>query len=153
MPVWGLTEGNRPGLRPCDRIAGDLRQSCLTHWTFRHDLPGILCSEQLQVSGFGQCSREGDTAHRMNEADTCRKYVLPRLTEAGWDDPPHSLTEQRTFTDGRIIPTGRRVRRGKQKRADYVLCYRRDLPVAIVEAKPDYKAPADGLQQALREGL
>jgi len=32
-----------------------------------------------------------------NEVDTCRKYVLPKLTEAGWDDEPHSFTEQRTF--------------------------------------------------------
>jgi type I restriction enzyme R subunit len=38
-----------------------------------------------------------------NEADTCRKYVLPKLIEAGWDNDPHSSTEQRTFADGRII--------------------------------------------------
>ncbi len=38
-----------------------------------------------------------------NEADTCRKYVLPKLIEAGWDNDPHSFTEQRTFADGRII--------------------------------------------------
>ena len=43
-----------------------------------------------------------------NEADTCRKYVLPKLVETGWDDEPHSFTEQRTFTDGRIIVAGQR---------------------------------------------
>jgi type I restriction enzyme R subunit len=61
---------------------------------------------------------------------------------------PHSFTEQRTFTDGRIIPVGDKIRRGKQKRADYLLRFTRDLPIAVVEAKADYKSPADGLQQA-----
>jgi len=37
----------------------------------------------------------------MNEADTCRKYVVPKLQAAGWENDPHSLTEQKSFTDGR----------------------------------------------------
>ncbi|MFH1112564.1 MAG: hypothetical protein V1792_01460 [Pseudomonadota bacterium] len=84
----------------------------------------------------------------MNEADTCRKYVVPRLVSAGWDNAPHSFTEQRTFTDGRIIPIGNKIRRDKQKRADYLLWYTRDFPISIVEAKADCKSPSDGLQQA-----
>lgn len=84
----------------------------------------------------------------MNEADTCRKYVLPKLVDTGWETEPHSFTEQRTFTDGRIIPVGGKVRRGKQKRADYLLRYTRDFLIAVVEAKADYKSAGDGLQQA-----
>ena len=34
----------------------------------------------------------------MNEADTCRRYVIPRLQQAGWDDEPHPIAEQRTIT-------------------------------------------------------
>ena len=60
----------------------------------------------------------------LNEADTCRIYVTPKLRESGWDASPHSLTEQRTFTDGRVIATGGVLRRGPKKRADYVLRYR-----------------------------
>jgi type I restriction enzyme R subunit len=82
------------------------------------------------------------------EADTCRKYVLPKLIDAGWDDEPHSFTEQRTFTDGRIVVSGNKVRRKKQKRADYLLRHTADFPIAVVEAKADYKKPTDGLQQA-----
>jgi len=82
------------------------------------------------------------------EADTCRKYVVPNLVEAGWDNEPHSIAEQRTFTDGRIIVTGDRIRRRKAKRADYILRYTRDIPLAIVEAKAEYKKPGDGMQQA-----
>lgn len=83
-----------------------------------------------------------------NEADTCRKFITPQLVEAGWENPPHSLTEQRYFTDGRIVVTAGSSKRGKQKRADYILRYRHDYPIAVVEAK-EYGLPAaQGLQQA-----
>src|SRR5579859_4933255 len=81
-----------------------------------------------------------------NEADTCRKYVLPALYAAGWTD--EQIGEQKTFTDGRIVVNGRQASRGKPKRADYLLRYRRDYMLAVVEAKADYKSPADGIQQA-----
>jgi type I restriction enzyme R subunit len=84
----------------------------------------------------------------ITEADTCRKYVLPKLCEAGWDNEPHSFTEQKTFTDGRIIGSGQKVRRRTQKRADYLLRYTRDFMIAVVEAKAAYKSPGDGLGQA-----
>ncbi len=84
----------------------------------------------------------------MNEADTCRKYVVPKLQAAGWENEPHSLTEQRSFTDGRIFVVGSKARRQPQKRADYLLRYTRDLTIAVVEAKAAYKSPGDGLQQA-----
>jgi type I site-specific restriction endonuclease len=48
---------------------------------------------------------------QLNEADTCRKYVIPRLIQAGWDTDPHSFTEQRNFTDGRIIVVGDKPKR------------------------------------------
>jgi type I restriction enzyme R subunit len=83
---------------------------------------------------------------RLTEADICRKYVVPELYAAGWTDD--QITEQRTFTDGRIILAGSKVRRGPQKRADYLLRYRPDFTIAVVEAKSLYKRPADGLQQA-----
>jgi len=84
----------------------------------------------------------------MTEADTCRKFVVPLLQKAGWDNDPHSIAEQRYFTAGRIVAQGQTARRRPGKRADYLLRYTRDLPLAVVEAKADYKHPADGLQQA-----
>ncbi len=80
------------------------------------------------------------------EADTCRKYVTPKLYAAGWNDD--QINEQRTFTDGRIMVAGTKVYRRPQKRADYLLRYRPDFMIAVVEAKSDYKNPRDGLQQA-----
>jgi len=82
------------------------------------------------------------------EADTCRKFVVPKLQAAGWDSDPHSIAEQRSFTDGRIIVRGGKDERKKKKRADYLLRYTRDFPIAVTEAKAEYKKAADGLQQA-----
>lgn len=82
------------------------------------------------------------------EADTCRKFVVPKLVSAGWDADPHSIAEQRSITDGRIVPVGKGFIRKPPKRVDYLLRYTRDFPLAVVEAKASYKAAADGLQQA-----
>lgn len=85
-----------------------------------------------------------------NEADTCRKYVVPLLQSAGWDREPHSIAEQRTVTDGRIVPLGKGFVRKDPKRVDYLLRYMRDFPLAVVEAKAAYKNASDGVQQAKR---
>ncbi|MCX5867703.1 MAG: DEAD/DEAH box helicase family protein [Proteobacteria bacterium] len=81
-----------------------------------------------------------------NEADTCRKFVLPKLYAAGWNDD--QINEQRTFTDGRIMVTGTKVTRRPQKRADYLLRYKQSFMIAVVEAKSALKNSRDGLQQA-----
>jgi type I restriction enzyme R subunit len=80
------------------------------------------------------------------EADTCRRYVLPKLYAAGWDDD--QISEQRTFTDGRIMVAGTKVWRRPQKRADYLLRYKPSFMIAVVEAKASYKNARDGLQKA-----
>jgi type I restriction enzyme R subunit len=83
-----------------------------------------------------------------NEADTCRRLVVPKLQAVGWDDSPHSIAEQRSITDGRIVPVGKGFVRKPPKRVDYLLCYERNFPLAVVEAKAGYKTAGDGLQQA-----
>src|ERR1700759_3144947 len=83
-----------------------------------------------------------------NEADACRKFVVPKLQSAGWDSEPHSIAEQRTITDGRVIPVGKGFVRKPPKRVDYLLRYTRDFPLAVVEAKASYKTAADAVQQA-----
>jgi type I restriction enzyme R subunit len=83
----------------------------------------------------------------MNEAETCRKLVRPKLEAAGWDNTPHSINEQVSFTDGRIVVAGEKATRRDQKRADFLLRYRRDLTLAVVEAKKISKPPGTGMQQ------
>ena len=84
----------------------------------------------------------------MNETDTCRKFGLPKLQAAGWDNEPHSIAEQRTITDGRIVPVGKGFVRKSPKRADYILRYERNFPLAVVEAKADWKTAGQGIQQS-----
>ena len=82
----------------------------------------------------------------MSEADTCRKYVLPKIYEAGWTD--EQIREQQSFTDGRVVIAGRNARRRERKRADYLLYYTRDFRLAVIEAKPEDRPAGEGLQQA-----
>ncbi len=82
------------------------------------------------------------------EADTCRTLITPKLQAAGWDSDPHSIAEQRTFTDGRIVVQANGARRRPGKRADYILRYNRDFPIAVVEAKSEDEHAAKGMQQA-----
>lgn len=82
------------------------------------------------------------------EADTCRRFIVPKLQGAGWDEAPCAINEQRTFTDGRVLFVGGEPRRGRRKRADYILRYRPDYPIAVIEAKAEYRSAKDGVQQA-----
>ena len=85
----------------------------------------------------------------MNEADTCRKLVRPKLEQSGWDDAnQHFYSEQIHFTDGRIVTPGGKPKRLKKKIADFLLRFTRDITLGVVEAKSDKRPAGDGLQQA-----
>ena len=77
---------------------------------------------------------------------------MPKLQAAGWDSDPHFIAEQRSFTDGRIVVRGGKAERKKKKRADYLLRYTRDFPIAVTEAKAEYEKASDGLQQVKEYG-
>ncbi len=83
----------------------------------------------------------------MSEADTCRTYVVPKLHAAGWTDD--LIAEQHPITPGRVMPLGRKHTRKESGRPDYILYLKRHYAIAVVEAKAEYKKPADGLQQAM----
>jgi type I restriction enzyme R subunit len=83
------------------------------------------------------------------EADICRTYILPQLYASGWEDD--FILEQLVLTPGRIVPLGESKHFRKDGlRADYVLFIRKNIPIAVVEAKAEYKQPGDGLQQAMQ---
>jgi len=83
----------------------------------------------------------------ISEADTCRKYVLPKIYDAGWNND--QISEQKTFTDGKILVIGGKPKRKNPKRADYILRISKNFPIAVIEAKPSYKKPGEGLQQSM----
>jgi len=84
----------------------------------------------------------------LSERDICTKYITPALERAGWDI--HSqVREEVSFTDGRIYVRGKMHVRGKQKRADYILYYKPNIPIAVIEAKDNNHRVKAGIQQAL----
>lgn len=84
----------------------------------------------------------------LSERDICTKFINPAITEAGWD-MNKQVREEKYFTDGRIIVQGNLHTRAKGKRADYILYYKSEMPIAIIEAKDNKKPVGDGMQQAL----
>jgi type I restriction enzyme R subunit len=84
----------------------------------------------------------------LSERDICTKFITPALRQAGWDEMLQ-IREEVGFTKGRIIVRGKMTYRGKAKRADYVLYYKPNIPVALIEAKDNAHSVGDGMQQAL----
>jgi len=83
-----------------------------------------------------------------SERDICTKLITPALRQAGWDEQLQ-IREEVSFTKGRIIVRGKLVTRGKVKRADYILYYKPNIPLAVIEAKDNNHNVAGGIQQAL----
>lgn len=84
----------------------------------------------------------------LTEQDICSKYILPAVTNAGWD-LYSQIREQVTFTAGQIIVRGKTISRGEKKRADFILYYKNNLPLALIEAKDATHTAGEGMQQAL----
>lgn len=84
----------------------------------------------------------------LSERDICTKFIQPALEKAGWN-PLTQIREEVTFTDGRIYVKGNLTSRGKRKRADYILCYKPNIPIAIIEAKDNKHSVKAGIQQGL----
>ena len=84
----------------------------------------------------------------LSERDICTKFITPALRRAGWDEMLQ-MREEVSFTKGRIIVRGKLVARGKAKRADYLLYFKPNVPLAIIEAKDNTHGVGDGMQQAL----
>ena len=84
----------------------------------------------------------------LSERDICSQFITPAVVAAGWD-MALQVREEVSFTKGRIIVRGRLVTRGQPKRADYVLYYKPNLPIALIEAKDNTHSLGAGMQQAL----
>lgn len=71
---------------------------------------------------------------QMSEQDIRTKYITPAILAAGWDRDLQ-IREEVSFTKGKITVRRKIVKRGEQKRADYILYWKPNIPLAIVEAK------------------
>ncbi|MEI7708050.1 MAG: DEAD/DEAH box helicase family protein [Chlorobium sp.] len=84
----------------------------------------------------------------LTERDICTKYITPALERAGWDIATQ-IREEFPLTKGRIIVRGKLHTRAQHKRVDYVLFYKPNIPIAVIEAKENSHSLGDGMQQAL----
>jgi len=84
----------------------------------------------------------------LTERDICTKFILPAVKRAGWDEMVQ-VREEVYFTKGRIIVRGKLVTRGKAKKADFVLYYKPNIPIALIEAKDNAHSVGHGIQQGL----
>lgn len=84
----------------------------------------------------------------LSERDICTKYITPSVIDAGWDLHTQ-IREEVSFTKGRIIVRGKLHTRGELKRADYILYYKPNIPLAVIEAKDNSQSIGSGMQQAL----
>lgn len=83
----------------------------------------------------------------LSEEDIKLRYITPAIQNAGWDNK--QIRMEYAFTAGRIILRGNITARGRKKSADYLLSYKNNFPLAIVEAKDNTKPVGAGLQQAI----
>jgi hypothetical protein len=84
----------------------------------------------------------------LSETDICAKFITPAVVQAGWNEAMQ-IRREVGFTKGRIIVRGKLVTRGQAKRADYILYYKPNIPIALIEAKDNSHSVGDGMQQAL----
>jgi len=84
----------------------------------------------------------------LSERDICTQFILPALKKSGWDIQAQ-IREEVSFTDGRIYVKGNKTTRGERKRADFILYYKPNIPIAIIEAKDNKHSIESGIQQGI----
>ena len=87
---------------------------------------------------------------QLSETDICEKFISPALTAAGWDIHEQILREY-PLRPGRMVVRGQKASRDKKSvlRADYVLFWKANIPLAVIEAKDNTQAVGAGMQQAV----
>ena len=87
----------------------------------------------------------------LTETDIRTKFITPALVGPNGEkwDVMTQIREEAYFTKGRVIVRGKTVQRGEAKKADYILSYKPNLPLAVVEAKDNNHAVGAGMPQAL----
>lgn len=85
---------------------------------------------------------------KLTETDIRTKYITPAITQAGWDVQTQ-IREEVPITKGKILVRGKKHKRGQPKFADYILYFKPEIPIAVIEAKDNNHTVGDGMQQAL----
>lgn len=91
--------------------------------------------------------------NKLTEEDVKTRFITPSLQKAGWQleslSMEYAYKANYRFSDGRIEFVGQEIKRGKPKKADYLLFFpKSQLKLAIIEAKSYDKPMSEGLAQA-----
>jgi hypothetical protein len=108
---------------------------CLAESRSIHHAPAFMA-----VANPGNLNKK-----QLTETDIRTKFITPAIISSNWDLMTQ-IREEAFFTNGRVIVRGKTVRRGKAKKADYLLDYKPNLPLAVVEAKDNNHSVGDGMQ-------
>ena len=84
----------------------------------------------------------------LTEEDIKLKFITPALDKATWDIQTQIRCEY-YYTAGKINVRENVASRGKGKKVDYLLSYKSNIPIAIVEAKDNKVVASHGIQQAI----
>lgn len=82
----------------------------------------------------------------MTEEEVKLNYITPAIETAGWQKK--QIRMEYAINAGKIVVRGNVARRLPKKKADYVLFYKENLPLAIIEAKDNSHNIGDGMFQA-----
>jgi type I restriction enzyme, R subunit len=85
---------------------------------------------------------------QLTEADIISKFILPAITDAGWDTMTQ-IRQEVKLRDGKVIVRGQIGIRKKVKSADIVLYHKPNMPLAVIEAKANKHEIGKGMQQGL----
>jgi len=87
---------------------------------------------------------------KLSEADICEKFITPAIQKAGWNTIEQIYREY-TLRPGRVVVRGKHATRDRSSilRADYVLFFKANIPLVVVEAKDNNHAIGAGMAQAI----
>lgn len=82
----------------------------------------------------------------MNEEEVKLNYITPAIENAGWTKK--QIRMEYSIDAGKIVVRSNIAKRLPRKKADYILFYKDNLPLAVVEAKDNNHNIGDGMFQA-----
>jgi type I site-specific restriction endonuclease len=131
-------------------VAAHGKEKCAVTEPYRVPVPAGFSRGGYTAGGTAwlEASLTAYDKKNLSESDICAKNITPAIVQAGWDEDTQILREA-SFTKRRIIVRGTLVTRGKANRADYILYYTPNIPLALIEAKHSSHDVSDEMQQYL----
>ena len=83
----------------------------------------------------------------MSEREIETNFITPAVEKSKWSKKQIRMNVY--FTDGKIMIAGKTIKRGRRNFADYILEYKPNVPLAVIEVKDNNHSVGEGMQQGL----